>query len=102
MAAALLGMSTTAMAQATYLEANGDTTVFKKHVFMQLQGGAQYTLGEAKFGDLISPNVQFGLSYPFNLGLALALLSMHGRARVASTARLATEQTVTSFTSTST
>lgn len=66
MAAALLGMSTTAMAQATYLEANGDTTVFKKHVFMQLQGGAQYTLGEAKFGDLISPNVQFGLGYQFN------------------------------------
>ena len=31
MAAALLGMSTAAMAQATYLEANGDTTVFKKH-----------------------------------------------------------------------
>ena len=47
MAAALLGMSTTAMAQATYLEANGDTTVFKKHVFMQLLGGAQSTLGEA-------------------------------------------------------
>ena len=66
MAAALLGMSSAAMAQATYLEANGDTTVFKKHAFLQLQGGAQYTLGEAKFSDLLSPNVQLGLGYQFN------------------------------------
>ena len=66
MAAALLGMSTSAMAQATYIEENGDTTVFKKHAFLQLQGGAQYTLGEAKFKDLLSPNVQLGLGYQFN------------------------------------
>ena len=26
----------------------------------------RYTLGEAKFGDLISPNVQLGLGYQFS------------------------------------
>ena len=31
------------------------TTKFKSHAFITLQGGAQYTLGEAKFKDLISP-----------------------------------------------
>ena len=66
MAALLLGMGTTAMAQAKYVEENGDTTVFRKHAFVQLQGGAQYTLGEAKFGDLLSPNVQAALGYQFN------------------------------------
>ena len=39
---------------------------FKKHAFLNLEGGAQYTLGEAKFKDLISPNVQFGLGYQFS------------------------------------
>lgn len=38
---------------------------FKKHWFLNLMGGAQYTLGEAKFDKLISPNVQLGLGYQF-------------------------------------
>ena len=38
---------------------------FQKHVFLDLQGGVQHTLGEAKFGDLISPNAQIGLGYQF-------------------------------------
>ncbi len=42
------------------------TDHFKKHAFITLQGGAQYTLGEAKFKKLISPNVQLGLGYQFN------------------------------------
>ena len=42
------------------------TTKFKSHAFITLQGGAQYTLGEAKFKDLISPNVQLGIGYQFN------------------------------------
>ena len=59
MASAILAMSgTTAMAQATYTDQNGDEYTFNKHWFLDLQGGAQYTLGEAKFGDLLSPNVQ--------------------------------------------
>lgn len=53
------------MAQATYTDANGDKYEFRKHAFLQLQGGAQHTLGEASFGDLISPNVQLGLGYQF-------------------------------------
>ena len=33
---------------------------------MDLQGGAQWTIGEAKFKDLLSPNVQLGLGYQFS------------------------------------
>ncbi|MBR5689157.1 MAG: OmpA family protein [Prevotella sp.] len=59
-------LTTTAMAQATYTAADGTTYQFKKHGFLNLEGGAQYTLGEAKFKDLISPNVQLGLGYQFS------------------------------------
>ena len=62
---ALAGLSTAAMAQATYTDKDGNEYTFKKHAFLDLQGGAQYTLGEAKFGDLISPNVQLGIGYQF-------------------------------------
>jgi len=40
--------------------------VFNPHWYVQLQGGAQYTLGERDFSDLISPNVQVGVGYNFN------------------------------------
>ena len=40
--------------------------VFKPHWYFQLQGGAQYTLGERDFGDLISPNAQVTVGYNFN------------------------------------
>lgn len=67
MASAILAMSgTTAIAQATYTDQNGDEYTFNKHWFLDLQGGAQYTLGEAKFGDLLSPNLQLGLGYQFS------------------------------------
>ena len=66
MASVMLMMGTAAMAQATYTDKDGNEYQFKKHAFLDLQGGAQYTLGEAKFGDLISPNVQLGLGYQFN------------------------------------
>lgn len=65
-AALVLGGSSVAMAQATYTDKEGNEYTFKKHAFLDLQGGAQYTLGEAKFGDLISPNVQLGIGYQFN------------------------------------
>lgn len=58
--AVLLMFSASAMAQNT-----DDTYVFHPHAFLNLQGGAQYTLGEAKFKDLISPNVQLGIGYQF-------------------------------------
>ena len=54
------------MAQATYTAADGTKYEFQKHLFLNLEGGAQYTLGEAKFKDLISPNVQLGLGYQFS------------------------------------
>ena len=40
--------------------------VFKPHWYIQLQGGAQYTLGERDFSDLISPNAQVTVGYNFN------------------------------------
>ncbi len=69
----LLSLGVNAMAQATYTNNDGNEYQFKKHAFINLQGGAQYTLGEAKFGDLISPNVQFGLGYQFNPWFAARL-----------------------------
>ena len=66
LAGLLLTFSASAMAQATYETADGTKYEFQKHWFLNLEGGAQYTLGEAKFGDLISPNVQLGLGYQFS------------------------------------
>ena len=40
--------------------------IFNPHWYVQLQGGAQYTLGEVSFGDLLSPNVQVGVGYQFD------------------------------------
>lgn len=72
-AALVLGGSSVAMAQATYTDKEGNEYTFKKHLFLDVQGGAQYTLGEADFGDLISPNVQLGLGYQFNPWFAARL-----------------------------
>ena len=58
--AALLSLGVAAQAQ------NASEYTFKKHAYLQLQGGAHYTLGEAKFGDLISPNIQAALGYQFS------------------------------------
>ena len=66
LAAMLLAFSTSAMAQATYEAADGTKYEFQKHAFLNLEAGAQYTLGEAKFSKLISPNVQLGLGYQFS------------------------------------
>jgi outer membrane protein OmpA-like peptidoglycan-associated protein len=73
LAAALMMFSATAFAQATYEAADGTKYEFKKHAFLNLEGGAQYTLGEAKFSDLISPNVQLGLGYQFSPVIAARL-----------------------------
>lgn len=40
-------------------------TEFNPHWFLSLQGGGAYTLGEATFGDLISPSVAVALGYKF-------------------------------------
>ena len=61
-----MGICSASVAQATYTDAEENVYTFKKHWFLDLQGGAQYTLGEAKFGDLLSPNVQLGIGYQFS------------------------------------
>ena len=66
MAAALLGFSSASIAQNTYTDVDRNVYSFQKHFFVDVQGGAQYTLGEAKFGDLLSPNVQLGIGYQFS------------------------------------
>lgn len=40
--------------------------VFNPHWYVQGQIGAQYTLGEVKFGDLLSPNIQLGVGRQFS------------------------------------
>jgi len=64
----LLAVALLAVSATTATAATRDSVAyeFNKHAFLNLQGGAQYTLGEAKFGDLISPNVQIGLGYQFS------------------------------------
>ena len=66
MAALLLCCSATVMAQATYTATDGTVYTFKKHAYIDLQGGLQYTLGEAKFKDLLSPNLQGAIGYQFS------------------------------------
>lgn len=39
---------------------------FAPHWFMQIQGGAAHTIGEAGFGDLISPAAALNFGYRFN------------------------------------
>ena len=66
MAAALMIFGAmSANAQATYEAADGTKYEFQKHAFLNIEAGAQYTLGEAKFSKLLSPNIQLGLGYQF-------------------------------------
>lgn len=46
---------------------------FNGHWFISAHGGVQYTLGEAQFGDLLSPTVQLAAGYQFNPWLATRL-----------------------------
>ena len=56
--------------------------VFNPHWFVQAQGGAQYTLGEVGFGDLISPNVQVSGGYNFTklFGVRLSVNAWQSKA----------------------
>ena len=81
LAAALMMFSASAFAQATYEAADGTKYEFKKHAFLNLEAGAQYTLGEAKFKDLISPNVQLGLGYQFTPVFGARIRQMPGSQR---------------------
>ena len=46
---------------------------FKGHWYIEAMGGAQYTLGETDFSDLLSPNVQLAGGYEFNPNIGLRL-----------------------------
>ena len=45
------------MSHAVSAQSKGEEIQFHRHGSLQLQGGAAYTLGEAGFGDLVSPAV---------------------------------------------
>ena len=67
LAAALMVVSLSASAQET------ERVEFNHHWFLQLQGGANYTLGEADFNKLISPAAQVAIGYQFTPVWALRL-----------------------------
>ena len=52
--------------------------------YVQVQGGAQYTLGEIDFSDLVSPNVQVALGRQFNpvFGARLAVNAWQSKAGI--------------------
>lgn len=58
--------------------------VFRPHAYVQVAGGAQYTLGEASPGDLISPNVQVAAGWQLRpwLGARLAVGAWQSRGGV--------------------
>lgn len=60
---ALLAVAVAFTSLAASAQTYGDYT-FKSHWFVQAQAGAQYSLGEAKFTDMIvAPNVQVAVGY---------------------------------------
>lgn len=58
---------------ATSAQNQQGTTVydFNPHWNIQAQGGAQYTLGEVAFSDLLSPNAQLAIGYDFTSALGI-------------------------------
>ncbi|MFA5555411.1 MAG: OmpA family protein [Phycisphaerae bacterium] len=56
-------------------------TYFKPHAYLQLQGGAAHTIGEADFKDLISPAAAVNLGYQFSpiFGMRLGASGWQGK-----------------------
>lgn len=56
-------------------------TYFKPHSYLQLQGGAAHTIGEADFSDLISPAAAVNLGYQFSplFGMRLGASGWQGK-----------------------
>lgn len=52
---------------------NVATKEFNPHAYIQIQGGEQYTLAEANFNDLISPNIQVAGGYRLKPWLGIRL-----------------------------
>ena len=71
-------VSAAALAQ----QSKSDPSVeFRPQWSMQLQGGAAYTLGEAAFGDLLSPAAFINAEYRFIPALSLRIGSEDGKAK---------------------
>ncbi len=51
---------------ASFSVANAQTNDFNRYWFLQLQGGAAYTVGETDFSDLISPSAAISVGYQFS------------------------------------
>lgn len=70
MSAALLMFCSLGFAQ----QSKSDEKVeFRPHWYIQLQGGAGYTVGETSFGDLLSPAGYLSVGYQFHNALGLRL-----------------------------
>lgn len=56
-------------------------TYFKPHAYLQLQGGAAHTIGEADFSDLISPAAALNFGYQFSplFGMRLGASGWQGK-----------------------
>ncbi|MDD4398742.1 MAG: OmpA family protein, partial [Dysgonamonadaceae bacterium] len=56
-------------------------TIFKPHAYLQLQGGAAHTLGEADFTDLLSPAAALNVGYKFSpvLGARIGASGWQGK-----------------------
>ena len=66
-------------------QSKADKTVeFRPYWDLQLQGGAGYTIGEASFGDLVSPAVYLSTNYRFHhaMGIRLGLGGYQGKGAV--------------------
>ena len=72
LAITFLAITLTAFSQEREIKEEGKT-VFKPHAYLQLQGGAAYTLGEADFMDLISPAAALNLGYQFTPALGMRI-----------------------------
>jgi Outer membrane protein and related peptidoglycan-associated (lipo)proteins len=77
---ALVLLPVFASAQTGEIKEEGKT-VFKPHAYLQLQGGAAHTLGEAEFMDLISPAAALNLGYNFSpvFGMRLGASGWQGK-----------------------
>lgn len=72
-ASSLLALGASSVSAATHTDANGYEYAFKKHFFLDVQAGGQYTVGEASFGDLLSPNFQLAVGYQISPVFGLRL-----------------------------
>ena len=61
-----------------------ETLEFRPHWSMKFQGGAAYTIGEASFGELLSPAAQISAAYNFHhaMGVRLGLSGWQGKGAV--------------------